>query len=187
MGLRGEQSELVDEYVWVRPGVDRNAAWLTGGSYLVARKIKMQIETWDRAPMREQETIVGRTKREGAPLSGGTEFDQPDFSLPGRQGRPLVDPASHVALAHPDHNAGVQMLRRGYNYVDGNDDMGRLSAGLFFIAFVTDPRSHYLPMQSSLSRNDLMMEYLQHIGSGLWAVPRGVRDGEYVGQALFTA
>ena len=185
MGLRGEQIELIDEHVWVPADADPAAAWLAGGSYLVARKIKMQIETWDRAPMREQETIVGRTKREGAPLSGGEEFDQPDFALTGREGNPLVDPASHVALGHPDHNGGVHMLRRGYNYVDGNDQLGRLSAGLFFIAFVTDPRTHYIPMQSRMSRNDLMQEYLQHIGSGLWAVPPGVREGEFVGQALF--
>ena len=36
-----------------------------------------------------------------------------------------------------------------------------------------------------MSRNDLRMEYLQHIGSGLWAVPPGVAEGEFVGQALF--
>lgn len=136
--------------------------------------------------MREQEKIVGRTKREGAPLSGGKEFDHPDFELKGRGDRPIVDVDSHVALAHPDHNDGVQLLRRGYNYVDGNDQLGRLSAGLFFIAFVTDPRTHYIPMQSRMSRNDLMMEYLQHIGSGLWAVPPGARQGEYIGQGLFS-
>ena len=186
MGVRGEKTELVDRHVWVPEGADPNAAWLAGGSYLVARKIRMQVETWDRAPMREQENIVGRTKREGAPLSGGTEFDQPDFRLEGRGGVPIVDAASHVAIAHPDHNDGVHLLRRGYNYVDGNDSLGRLSAGLFFIAFVTDPRTHYIPMQSKLSRNDLMMEYLQHVASGLWAVPPGVAEGEYVGQALFS-
>ncbi|WP_331715972.1 Dyp-type peroxidase [Tessaracoccus coleopterorum] len=187
MGLRGEQTDLIGRHVWVQPGADPAAAWLEGGSYLVARKIRMQIETWDRAPMREQENIVGRTKREGAPLSGGGEFDQPDFALTGRGGIPVVDVASHVSIAHPDHNDGVQLLRRGYNYVDGNDHLGRLSAGLFFIAFVTDPRTHYIPMQSRLSRNDLMMEYLQHIGSGIWAVPPGVAEGGFVGEALFTA
>ncbi|MBK7819665.1 MAG: deferrochelatase/peroxidase EfeB [Tessaracoccus sp.] len=186
MGLRGEQTDLIDEHVWVPSGADPAAEWLAGGSYLVARKIKMQIETWDRSAMREQETIVGRTKREGAPLSGGQEFDQPDFALLGREGTPIMDVDSHVALAHPDHNDGVHMLRRGYNYVDGNDQLGRLSAGLFFIAFVTDPRTHYIPMQSRMSRNDLMMEYLQHIGSGLWAVPPGIREGDFVGKALFT-
>jgi len=29
------------------------------------------------------------------------------------------------------------------------------------------------------------MEYLQHTGSGLFAVPPGVRPGEYAGQSLF--
>lgn len=186
MSVRGEQTDLVERHVWVHPDADPAAAWLAGGSYLVARKIKMQIETWDRSSMREQEKIVGRTKREGAPLSGGKEFDHPDFELKGRGDRPIVDVDSHVALAHPDHNDGVQLLRRGYNYVDGNDQLGRLSAGLFFIAFVTDPRTHYIPMQSRMSRNDLMMEYLQHIGSGLWAVPPGARQGEYIGQGLFS-
>lgn len=184
MGLRGEDTAGVDAHVWVKPG-DAKAGWLVGGSYLVARKIAMIVETWDRSSLREQETIVGRTKAEGAPLSGGKEFDQPDFKRSGREGAPLIDPNSHVALAHPDHNNGVRLLRRGYNYVDGNDQLGRLSAGLFFIAFVTDPRTHYIPMQNRLSRNDLMMEYLQHVGSGLWACPPGVRPGEYVGQALF--
>lgn len=185
MGLRGEDTAGVDAHVWV-PAGDAKAAWLAGGSYLVARKIAMTVETWDRSSLREQERIVGRTKAEGAPLSGGSEFDQPDFALAGRGGVPLVDPASHVALAHPDHNSGVRMLRRGYNYVDGSNGLGRLAAGLFFIAFVTDPRTHYIPMQTRMSSNDLMMEYLQHIGSGLFAVPPGVTAGEYVGQALFS-
>ena len=47
---------------------------------------------------------------------------------------------SHVRLAHPTQNDGVRMLRRGYNFTDGNDELGRLDAGLFFIAFVRDPR-----------------------------------------------
>ena len=39
------------------------------------------------------------------------------------------------------------MLRRGYNFADGTDDLGRLDAGLFFLAFVRDPRPHFIPMQ----------------------------------------
>lgn len=185
MGLRAEETEAIDEHVWVPQGADPGAAWMEGGSYLVARKIAMRIETWDRSSLREQERVVGRTKAEGAPLSGGTEFSQPDFSVTGRGGVPLVSPHSHVGIAHPSHNGGVRLLRRGYNYVDGNDDYGRLAAGLFFIAFVTDPRTHYIPMQTRMSRSDLMQEYVQHIGSGLFAVPPGAGEGEFVGQALF--
>ncbi|MFC6359361.1 iron uptake transporter deferrochelatase/peroxidase subunit [Luteococcus peritonei] len=184
--LKAEEPDLVDQHVWVGRGDDPKADWLAGGSYLVARRIAMNIETWDRASLREQERLVGRDRREGAPLSGGTEFSAVDFALTGREGKPLVDPGSHVAVAHPSRNKGVQMLRRGYNYTDGNDDLGRLDAGLFFICFVRDPRTHYIPMQTRMATQDLMAEYLQHRGSGLWAVPPGAREGEFVGQALFS-
>ena len=179
MSLKAEDASGVEEHVWVgEPG------WLQGGSYLVARKIMMHVETWDRSSLREQERLIGRTKAEGAPLSGGDEFSEPDFAMTGRGGAPLVDPSSHVAMAHPSRNGGVRMLRRGYNFVDGNDALGRLSAGLFFIAFVADPVTHYVPMQTAMAKNDLLSEYLQHVGSGLWAVPPGARPGEYVGQGL---
>jgi deferrochelatase/peroxidase EfeB len=181
--LRAEDTTNIDAHVWTRS--DPKAAWLEGGSYLVARKIAMHIETWDRGSLREQENIIGRTKAEGAPLSGGKEFTAPDFALTGRAGQPLVAADSHLALAHPDHNHGVRMLRRGYNYVDGSNQLGRLSAGLFFIAFVTDPRTHYIPMQTAMAANDQLSEYMQHVGSGLWAVPPGIAKGEFAGQALF--
>lgn len=183
--LRAEQTGEIDAHVWVQPGADPKATWLEHGSYLVARKIAMHVETWDRGSLREQERIVGRTKSEGAPLSGGSEFTAPDFALGGRGGAPLIDETSHLSLAHPQHNNGVHMLRRGYNYVDGSNQLGRLAAGLFFLAYVTDPLTHYIPMQARMASSDLMAEYLQHTGSGLWAVPPGVSEGEYVGQTLF--
>jgi len=144
----------------------------------------MHIETWDRTSLREQESLVGRDRAEGAPLSGGSEFTQPDLDRQGRGG-PLVPLDSHVRLAHPSQNGGTRMLRRGYNFTDGSDSLGRLDAGLFFIAFVRDPDQHYIPMQKRLASKDGLREYLQHTGSGLWAVPPGVRAGEHVGQALF--
>ena len=160
-------------------GDDDGAAWLAGGSFLVARRINMHIETWDRTSLREQETLVGRDRPEGAPLSGGTELTEPDFGIQGNDGQPLIAMSSHVRLAHPSQNGGVRMLRRGYNFTDGNDDLGRLDAGLFFIAYVRDPDRQYVPMQNKLSRDDGLMEYLQHTGSALFAVPPGVRRGGF--------
>ena len=185
--LKAEDADLLREHVWVGRGDDPAADWLAGGSYLVARRIAMTIETWDRTSLRERETIVGRDRPRGAPLSGGDEFTAPDFARLGRGDKPLIAERSHVRLAHPTQNDGVRMLRRGYNYTDGNAALGRLDAGLFFICYVRDPVRQYVPMQTRLSRDDLMMEYLQHRASGLFAVPRGVAAGQYVGQALFEA
>ena len=184
--LKAEESDQVDEHLWVASGDDPAAPWLVGGSYLVARRINMHIETWDRTSLQEQEQLMGRDRPQGAPLSGGTEFTELDFTVEGRGNEPLIAPAAHVRLAHPSQNDGARMLRRGYNFTDGNNDLGRLDAGLFFIAYVRDPGTQYIPMQNKLSREDGLMEYLQHTGSALFAVPPGVRrrDG-YVGEQLF--
>ncbi|MGB9033321.1 MAG: iron uptake transporter deferrochelatase/peroxidase subunit [Paeniglutamicibacter sp.] len=181
--LKAEEQKALDTHVWVGGNTGKEA-WMNGGTYLVARRIRMHIETWDRTSLGEQETIFGRTKREGAPLSGGTEFSEPDFAMPGRGG-PIMPVDSHVALAHPSANGGVQMLRRGFNYTDGSDGLGRLDAGLFFIAFVIDPRTHYVPMQNAMAKNDALVEYLKHTGSGLFAVPPGISQGQFLGQSLF--
>ncbi len=183
--LKAEDPAGTEEFVWVQPGDPAGADWLTGGSYLVARRINMHIETWDRTSLREQENLVGRDRAAGAPLSGGHEFTEPDFDLPGRDG-PLIAMNSHVRLAHPTQNKGVQLLRRGYNFTDGSNRLGRLDAGLFFIAFVRDPDEHYIPMQTRLSAQDGLMEYLQHTGSGLFAVPPGVTSPSgWIGEPLF--
>jgi deferrochelatase/peroxidase EfeB len=155
------------------------------GSYLVVRKIRMRIETWDHQSLGEQEKVIGRTKREGAPLSGGTEYSALRFGAKGSAGQPLIDPDSHVRLAHPSANGGAQLLRRGYNFADGNDELGRLNAGLFFVAFQRDPRTHFIPIQQRLAASDRLNEYLQHVGSGVFAVPPGARRGSFVGAPLF--
>jgi len=179
--IKAEETADVSEQVWV--GASDGPAWLAGGSYLVARRIRMIIENWDRVQLGEQEMLVGRSKGSGAPLSGGTEFTEPDFEVEGPTGAPLIDPDSHVKLAHPTVNGGVRMLRRGYNFVDGNDELGRLDAGLFFLSFQRSPEQ-FITVQRSLAADGLN-EYLKHVGSAIFAVPGGIRSGEYVGQALF--
>ena len=114
--------------------------------------------------------------------------------MTGRGDEPLIPMDSHIRLAHPGHNHGARLLRRGYNYTDGSDGLGRLDAGLFFLAFVRDPRTQYVPMQTVLARDDALSEYLRHTGSGLFAVPPGLPagstldgpDAAFVGQGLFT-
>ena len=189
--IMAEETAELDRHVWVQAADDTAASWMAGGTYMVARRIRMIVETWDRSSLREQEGIIGRTKAEGAPLSGGSEATDPDFGAPGRAGEPLIPETAHVRLAHPTSNGGVRMLRRGYTFTDGDDGLGRLDAGLFFVAFVRDARTQFVPMQTALARSDSLSEYLVHRGSGLYAVPPGVPsigdDGSLVGDAIIGA
>jgi len=180
--LKAEDGSALTDYVWVQPGDGPD--WMIGGSYLAVRKIRMTIEVWDRQQLGEQENVIGRDKGEGAPLSGGTEFTEPDFAATGGDGRPLIPMDAHVRLAHPSNNGGVQLLRRGYNYVDGNDQYGLLDAGLFFLSFQRRPQD-FITVQSSLAR-DGMAEYIKHVGSALFAIPPGVPGpGSFIGAGLF--
>ena len=173
--ILADDATALADHVWV--STDDEPSWMAGGSYLVARKIAMLIETWDRVRLAEQDTIIGRDKGVGAPLSGGNEFTAPDFR--GTK----IDANSHVRLAHPEQNDGIRILRRGYNYVDGNNALGRLDAGLFFLSYQRDP-AQFISLQRRLS-TDRLNEYIRHVGSGIWAIPPGARPGSYVGAELF--
>ncbi|MEV7283653.1 iron uptake transporter deferrochelatase/peroxidase subunit [Streptomyces sp. NPDC093252] len=174
--IAGTETDRLEEFVWV--GEQDGPAWLTGGSYLVARRIRMHIETWDRAPLKEQEDIIGRDKGEGAPVGRAKERDEPFLKA--------MLPTAHVRLAHPDSNGGATLLRRGYSFTDGTDGLGRLDAGLFFLAYQRDPRTGFIPVQRNLA-TDALNEYLQHVGSAVFAIPPGVRDeNDWWGSRLFT-
>jgi deferrochelatase/peroxidase EfeB len=143
----------------------------------------MEIEAWDRQPLREQEQVIGRTKAAGAPLGQEGEFDPVDFAEQV-DGDPAIPRDSHVFLAHPT-NSGTAILRRGYSFVDGSDGLGRLDAGLFFIAFQRDPENGFVKVQRNL-RRDAMNEYITHTSSAVFACPPGIRDdGDWWGRALF--
>lgn len=171
------------EHVWVS---ESDQPWMDGGSYLVARKIHMLIETWDSDYIGDQQTVFGRNKTEGAPLTGQAEHDTPDFAAKGPDGNPVIAQNSHVALAAHENNNGTRILRRGYNFTDGIDSVGRLDAGLFFLSFQKDP-AQFISLQSKLGANDRLNEYIRHVGSALFAVPRGLPEaGKYYGQEFFS-
>ncbi|ACZ85334.1 iron uptake transporter deferrochelatase/peroxidase subunit [Streptosporangium roseum] len=171
--IAGTDRKKLDEHVWVG---DEGPEWMRGGSYLVARRIRMHIETWDRTSLKEQEDIFGRTKREGAPYGGTREHD------PVVLDRMPID--SHVRLASPASLSGATILRRGYSFTDGSDGLGRLDAGLFFLAYQRDPEKGFIPIQRALAATDPLNEYIQHVGSGVFACPGGVRPGSFWGQGL---
>ncbi|MEU6600922.1 iron uptake transporter deferrochelatase/peroxidase subunit [Streptomyces flaveolus] len=175
--IAGTETDRLKKFVWV--GEEDGPDWMTGGSYLVARRIRMNIETWDRTSLQEQEDVFGRDKREGAPVGKAKEHDEPFLKA--------MKPDAHVRLAHPDSNNGITILRRGYSFTDGTDGLGRLDAGLFFLAYQRDVRKGFIPLQRSLAAHDALNEYIQHVGSAVFAIPPGVRDsGDWWGRTLFS-
>jgi deferrochelatase/peroxidase EfeB len=177
--LKAEDTESLTRHVWVAGDRAGEPAWLRGGTFLVARRIRMLIEVWDRAPLGDQEQTIGRHKVSGAPLGERDEFATLKVDrLPAD---------SHVRLAAPSSNGGAALLRRGYSFTDGLDDrLGQLDAGLFFLSFQRDPAA-FVEVQRRLGAQDALNEYIKHVGSGVWAVPPGAARGGWVGQTLLGA
>jgi deferrochelatase/peroxidase EfeB len=176
-----ETDEQYDRFVWID---DTDQPWARGGTYQVSRKIRMLLETWDADRISDQQLRIGRNKEEGAPLSGAAEFDDPDFAVKDDSGEFMINPLSHVALAARENNGGVMIRRRGYNYTDGLTVEGALDAGLLFVSYQNDPKA-FVDLQNRLGANDMLNEYIRHIGSAIFLVPPAPAQGHYVAEALF--
>ena len=188
-----DPADQLNEHLWVQPGDDAAASWMAGGTYYVARRIRMLAEVWDRLRLIEQEQTMGRDKRYGAPLSianptkSSEEFTTVDYAAKDDKGETLVPADAHIAVVSPEQNQGRRMLRRGYNYTDGSDSLGLLQTGLFFIAFVRDPRTNFYPILDRMTKSDALQEYLKHEASALFAIPPGIEKGDtMVAASLFS-
>ena len=184
--IKAEDTDKLHQHVWVAAGDGPD--WLTGGTYLVARRIRMRIENWDRTALLEQERVIGRHKGSGAPNGYPDEFDELDLDSNNGDGDPLIDVDAHVRLASAEQLGGIEILRRGYNFTDGSDGFGHLDAGLFFLAFVRNPLTQFVPMQAQLAGSDALNEYITHTGSAVFACPPGMRENDssaYWGSGLF--
>ena len=172
----------LNETVWVQN--DDGPNWLTGGSYMVVRRIQMYIEVWDRSSLNDQESTFGRYRDTGAPLGKQNEFDEAEFEARDQNGNYIIPDTSHIRVAHG--KGSESLLRRAYSYADGIDTKtGSLDAGLFFICFQRRPSKQFIPIQQRLAKMDKLNEYIIHRGSALFACLPGVKQGGYIGQTLF--
>jgi deferrochelatase/peroxidase EfeB len=171
------------DLVWVAAG-DDEPTWATAGSYMAVRLIRMFVERWDRTPLLEQETIIGRAKRTGAPLGGHREEDLPDYAADPDGAQVALD--AHIRLANP-RTAGSErnlLFRRGYSFARGFDGAGLLDQGLLFMAFQRDLDAGFMTVQTRLAYEPLQ-EYIQPQGGGFFFVLPGVvsPDG-FLGEGL---
>jgi deferrochelatase/peroxidase EfeB len=172
-----------EKVVWVGDG---DQPWMAGGTYLVARRIRIYLEAWARTSLENQEAAVGRQKMSGAPMGGRHQFDRLDLAATGPGGLPVIPATAHVRLASAASNDGAQILRRSYNFADGVDPLtGELDAGLFFICFQRDPAKGFVPIQKKLAASDALTGgYLLHTSSAVFACPPGVTGDGHWGKAL---
>jgi dye decolorizing peroxidase/deferrochelatase/peroxidase EfeB len=189
-----------DDVVW---STADEPDWFAGGTYLVFRKIRLDLPGWDLTGAAEQDAATGRHIASGAPLSGGSEHSPLDLDARASNGELLIPATSHVRLVH-----GIPMFRRSYNYDYGfvsgrsahspheHDDAShdhpgpqsghaRFDAGTLFLSYQRDP-AVFVDAQTRLATTDALNRFLLHTASGVYAVPPGIRSGAYVGEGLLT-
>lgn len=172
-------SALFDAAVWV----DSGPAWLHGGTTLVVRRIRAELETWAAVDPADREAAVGRKLDTGAPLTGTREDDQPDFTATNQSGQAVISASSHIARAHVEDER-QRIFRRPYNYDEGPGPDGRSDAGLILAAYQRDVAGQFLPIQRNLAERDLMNDWITPIGSAVFAIPPGCQPGGWIGQTL---
>jgi deferrochelatase/peroxidase EfeB len=164
--------------VWVNAG--DGPGWMTNGSYMVTRNLKVLVANFLIEPIDVQEYAFGRHKSTGAPFGQKNEF-APVI-------RDKEPPDSHIMIANPRKpgSEAERILRRSYTFTDGYDpQISNPTGGLFFISFQRDPRRQFIPIQQRLASHDrFTVEYPVPRGSAMYAVPPGTRPGGYVGESI---
>ena len=157
-----------------------------GGTYLVARRIRIHLEAWDRSTLEDQEQTIGRVKTSGAPLGGINQSDPVDLQAAGADGQP----AHPRQRPHPGGRADAPTTAR--------PSSGAATASP---TASTPNRASWMPGSSSSasrrtragssspSRPDCPTttpwpSTCVHTGSGIFACPPGVVGGRSFGDPL---
>jgi len=169
-------TEQFDEVVWSADG------WLAGGTGMVIRRIRMDLDKWDRLDRSGRDASVGRTLANGAQLTGTEEFDEPDFEATTAIGFPVIAPFAHIRRARGEGKEHI--FRRAYNYDERPAGTEVSESGLIFVSFQADVERQFIPMQRRLDELDLLNEWTVPIGSAVFAIPPGCAEAGFIGETL---
>lgn len=184
-----------EEFERVVHGRDGFPPWIQDGTALVVRRIAMNLDTWDETDTPAREDAVGRRLRDGAPLTGDAEHDEPDLAARGPLGFPVIADYAHVRRSRSEDPL-ERIHRRVYNYdlpvADASGVRGRSAttggvsnAGMVFAAYCSDVDRQFVPIQRRLDELDMLNAWTTPVGSAVFAVPPGCAEGGFVGDVLF--
>jgi dye decolorizing peroxidase len=184
MGHRdGTDNPTLGTPLWQTTVQARTPGWMEGGSYLVARQIRIDLDTWFGHAESDRDRVIGRRTADGAALGDHRESQLVDLGTRDRDGELTIPANAHIRLASAQNVLGARIYRRSWNFDDGYVD-GVRRAGLLFLAWQADIRRGFLPIQRSLAQHhDALNTFTTHVGSAVFAVPARARD-DYVGQRL---
>lgn len=144
----------------------------------------MDLDGWDELARSGKEASIGRDLSVGAPLTGSSEQETPDFEARTPLGFPVIEDFAHIRRARPQA-AQEQILRRSYNYDRPPRGEEQLSdTGMVFLSYQADVKRQFLPIQQRLAEGDRLNEWTTPIGSAVFAIPPGCAPGGYIGDSL---
>lgn len=168
-----------ESIVWNREG------WMAGGTGMVVRRIHMDLDTWDELDRSGRDQAIGRRISDGAPLTGDTEFDEPDFEAKNGLGFSVIHDLAHIRRSRTGDDR-ERIFRRAYNYDDAPEGGQTSNSGLIFVSFQADVAAQFVPIQERLAQADLLNIWTTPIGSAVFAVPPGCAEGGYIGETLMS-
>ena len=122
-----------------------------------------------------------RTASSAAPRARGHRF-RAATSSPRRTSRRRMPPARRPSTWRrtcgwrtPRTTPGRALLRRGYNFVDGNNELGRLDAGLFFLSYQRSPEQFVTVQRALATRRAERVHSPRRVGGVRRAAGRGPR------------
>ncbi|EME64365.1 Dyp-type peroxidase [Amycolatopsis decaplanina] len=167
------------------PAEQQRDLWLAGpapvagGTIAVVRRMELDLARFAGLPVAAQESVFGRHRDTGIPLSGGAIADGPDLGAKTPDGRYLVPANAHIRRAHANVVGAGLMLRRSYSMDDP-------TPGLVFVSFQNDLHT-FTATLAHMETADALLPFTTTTASGTFLILPGFDEHRPLGSPLFAS